>query len=76
MAQGTHVDMRDIIGQAENLIRQRFGIDAPAAYSLLVRLSYQQNRSLVAIAGELVAERRAQSVPTLASQRGSAEEGR
>ena len=46
--------MPDVIGQAEAVIRRRFGIDSAAAYALLVKLSWQQERPIEAIARELV----------------------
>jgi hypothetical protein len=38
--------MPDVIGQAEAVIRRRFGIDSAAAYELLVKLSWPRNGRL------------------------------
>jgi len=47
--------MIEVVGQAENLIRRRLGIDSAAAYSLLVRLPWQQQRPIESIARGLIA---------------------
>lgn len=42
--------MGDIIGQAETVLRRRYELDAADAYTLLVKVSEQQNRSLNSVA--------------------------
>ncbi|MGB9226931.1 ANTAR domain-containing protein [Mycobacterium sp.] len=42
--------MNDIIGRAEIVLRRRYGLDAADAYTLLVKVSEQQNRSLDSVA--------------------------
>ncbi|WP_082690882.1 GAF and ANTAR domain-containing protein [Mycobacterium sp. GA-1199] len=50
----TALASRDIIGQAKGMIMERFGVDAPAAFNLLVRLSQEKNIPLHLIAAQLV----------------------
>ncbi|MFZ0832356.1 MAG: ANTAR domain-containing protein [Mycobacterium sp.] len=45
---------RDIIGQAKGILMEQYGIDADAAFGLLVRLSQESNTRLVEIARRLV----------------------
>jgi AmiR/NasT family two-component response regulator len=59
--------MPDVIGQAEAVIRRRFGIDSAAAYALLVKLSWQQERPIEAIARELVGRDAWRPIPTIKS---------
>ncbi|KUI33758.1 hypothetical protein AU197_19965 [Mycobacterium sp. IS-1590] len=50
----TALASRDIIGQAKGMIMERFGVDASAAFDLLVRLSQEKNTALHLIAAQLV----------------------
>ncbi|MCV7022521.1 ANTAR domain-containing protein [Mycolicibacterium novocastrense] len=50
----TALASRDIIGQAKGMIMERFGVDAPAAFNLLVSLSQEKNTPLHLIAAQLV----------------------
>jgi transcriptional regulator with GAF, ATPase, and Fis domain len=47
---------RDIIGQAKGIVMERFHLDSPRAFTLLARLSQEQNRKLHDVAGKLVAD--------------------
>lgn len=44
------VETRDMIGQAKGMLMERFGIDAQAAFALLVRMSQTTNTPLAEIA--------------------------
>lgn len=44
------LDSRDVIGQAKGMLMERFGLDAEAAFQLLVRSSQDANMKLVAVA--------------------------
>lgn len=48
------LETRDIIGQAKGMLMERFDIDAPAAFDLLVRLSQSSNTPVAEIAEKLV----------------------
>jgi hypothetical protein len=48
------IETRDIIGQAKGMVMERFGIDAAAAFKLLVRLSQQTNTRVEQIARKLI----------------------
>jgi AmiR/NasT family two-component response regulator len=48
------VESRDIIGQAKGMLMERFDIDAPAAFGLLVKLSQDSNTRLAHVAQKLV----------------------
>ncbi|VEG39120.1 Response regulator receiver and ANTAR domain protein [Mycolicibacterium flavescens] len=50
----TALASRDIIGQAKGMIMERFAVDAPAAFNLLVKLSQEKNTPLQLIAVRLV----------------------
>ncbi|WP_082694925.1 GAF and ANTAR domain-containing protein [Mycobacterium lehmannii] len=50
----TALASRDIIGQAKGMIMERFGVDASAAFNLLVTLSQEKNTPLHLIAVQLV----------------------
>ncbi|OBB75619.1 GAF and ANTAR domain-containing protein [Mycobacterium sp. 852014-52144_SCH5372336] len=50
----TALASRDIIGQAKGMIMERFAVDAPAAFNLLVKLSQEKNTPLQLIAVQLV----------------------
>ncbi len=47
---------RDVIGQAKGIVMERFHLDAPRAFALLVRLSQAGNIKLRDIAEQLVAD--------------------
>lgn len=56
---------RTVIGQAEGIIMERFGISADRAFDYLRRISQHHNRKLIAVAEELVATR---SLPDASEQ--------
>ena len=47
---GPGLNMGDIIGRAEMVLRRRYPLDATDAHELLVKVSEQQNRSLSSVA--------------------------
>ena len=49
---------RTVIGQAEGILMERFGLDADQAFAYLRRLSQESHRKLVGLAEDLVATRR------------------
>ena len=51
------VDARTVIGQAEGILMERYGIDADTAFSVLRRYSQQGNLKLHAVAEQVVRER-------------------
>ena len=51
------VDARTVIGQAEGILMERYGLDADAAFSVLRRYSQQGNLKLRAVAEQVVRER-------------------
>lgn len=57
------IESRTVIGQAEGILMERFGLSAGQAFAALVRASSVANRKLSAIAGELVASRQLPTVP-------------
>ena len=62
----TAIATRDVIGQAKGILMERFGLDAEAAFDLLVRSSQDTNLKLVDVAGWLtdeVASGRARAEP-------------
>lgn len=48
---------RTIIGQAEGILMERYGLDADHAFAMLVRVSQNENRRVNLVAEELVATR-------------------
>jgi GAF domain-containing protein len=52
------VTRRTIIGQAQGILMERFGVDADRAFQVLVRVSQQRNTKLHDIAVEVVTTRR------------------
>jgi AmiR/NasT family two-component response regulator len=51
------VESRTVIGRAEGILMERFGIDADQALTFLRRASSHTNRKLVAIATEMAVTR-------------------
>jgi GAF domain-containing protein len=51
------ISNRTVIGQAEGILMERFGIDAEQAFNVLRRLSQHSNRKLHQVAEELTATR-------------------
>lgn len=47
---------RDVIRQAKGILMERFGLDATAAFAMLIRTSEDSNRKLVEVARWLVAD--------------------
>ena len=69
VADGTEIEnrgramvSRTVIGQAEGIVMERFGLDAEQAFAYLRRMSQATRHKLVTVAEELVATRR---LPTL-----------
>jgi GAF domain-containing protein len=58
------VGSRTAIGQAEGILMERFGLTADQAFSVLVRVSQNDNRRLALVAEELVKTRRIPGLPT------------
>lgn len=56
------LDTRTVIGQATGLLMERFDLDATRAFSVLARLSSQQNTKLRTVASEVVANRQARDL--------------
>ena len=54
----TALHNRTVIGQAEGILMERFGIDADRAFQLLRRVSSHSNTKLQRVAAELVETRR------------------
>lgn len=52
------VTRRTMIGQAQGILMERFGIDADRAFQVMVRVSQQRNLKLHDIAAEVVATRK------------------
>lgn len=57
------IESRTVIGQAEGILMERFGLSARQAFSTLVGVSSVTNRKLSTIATELVASRQLPTVP-------------
>lgn len=53
----TAMESRTVIGQAQGLLMERFGLDPDSAFGYLRRVSQHENRKLVEVAGELVRSR-------------------
>jgi GAF domain-containing protein len=53
----TALDTRKLIGQAQGIIMERFGVDSDRAFGFLVRLSQERNVKLRAIAEWIVTHR-------------------
>lgn len=51
------VDSRDLIGQAKGILMERYKINADQAFTVLVRVSQQNNRKLRDLAQELASKR-------------------
>jgi GAF domain-containing protein len=51
------VDHRDLIGQAKGILMERFDVDAPAAFGILVTFSQQSGMKLFDIANRLIQRR-------------------
>jgi len=47
------VDTRNLIGQAQGMLMQKYGLTADKAFNVLRRYSQQQNRKLAAVAEQL-----------------------
>ncbi len=62
---------RTVIGQAEGIVMERFGVSADQAFAVLRRISQDTNRKVVAVAEEVVATRRLPEAPTVGSGRPS-----
>lgn len=56
---------RTVIGQAEGIVMERFGLDAEAAFAYLRRVSQTNHRKLISVAEDLVATRRLPTVEGL-----------
>ena len=67
---GLAIESRTVIGQAEGIPMERFGLTARQAFSTLVRASSVTNRKLSAIAAELVASRHLPTAPRWKPQPG------
>jgi AmiR/NasT family two-component response regulator len=53
----TALDARTLIGQAQGILMERFGIDADRAFGVLRRYSQARNVKLRVVAEELVSQR-------------------
>ncbi|RYJ02683.1 MAG: ANTAR domain-containing protein, partial [Actinomycetales bacterium] len=51
------LETRTVIGQAQGMLMERFGLDASQAFSVLRRFSQDNNIRLVDVAGQLVSTR-------------------
>ena len=51
------IDARNLIGQAQGILMERFGIDAQQAFSVLQRYSQNNNLRLNVVAEKLIATR-------------------
>lgn len=61
------VDARTVIGQAEGMLMERYGLDADAAFAVLRRYSQQGNVKLRDVAERIVRERELPGLSTVAS---------
>jgi GAF domain-containing protein len=61
------VDARTVIGQAEGILMERFGLDAEAAFAVLRRYSQQGNTKLHDVAEQVVRERALPGLDIVAS---------
>lgn len=52
------IDARNLIGQAQGILMERFGVDAEQAFGVLRRYSQDNNVRLAAVAERLIATRR------------------
>jgi GAF domain-containing protein len=59
----TALDSRTVIGQAQGILMQTFGIDADAAFSVLRRISQHENVRLNALAEAIATQRNADARP-------------
>lgn len=59
---------RTLIGQAQGIVMERYGIGADAAFALLRRISQDTNRKLLAVADELVSTRDLPQLPAAATR--------
>lgn len=52
------IDSRNVIGQAQGILMERFSLDAARAFSVLSRISQDRNIRLLEVAGHVVSQRR------------------
>lgn len=64
------VASRTLIGQAQGVIMERYGLSAPNAFSVLSRISQDSNTKLADVAQQIVATRRIPGVDTPSSAPG------
>lgn len=57
------LDSRTVVGQAQGILMERFGLDAGRAFDVLTRVSSHSNRKLRDIAEEVVATRQVPATP-------------
>lgn len=60
---GTALDTRKVIGQAQGIVMQTFGVDADTAFSVLKRISQHENIRLNALAEAIAVQRDANARP-------------
>jgi hypothetical protein len=58
---------RNLIGQAQGILMERYGLDADRAFDYLRRISQDHNRKLLTVAGEIVDTRQLPSDPRRSS---------
>jgi AmiR/NasT family two-component response regulator len=56
------INTRDLIGQAQGMLMERYAIDGDQAFRLLTRISQSSNRKIRDIADELISTRRIQGL--------------